>query len=292
MCNTASNTRFPWFGEGLVGRERNLDPNTSPRAFFGSELRRCRKRIGLSQPQLSERTTYSPDMIGKIERGERPPSPEFVRQCDEIFGEDGHFDRLYQFMLRTPGPAWFARWLEEIEPRATVLRTWDPLLVPGLLQTEPYARCVISGEPRISDDEVEERVQARMRRKLILESEDMPSVFVLMDEGVLRRPIGTHAVMCEQIRYLLDMARRPNVTMQIVPYGTSSTAGLLSAFIIAELPDAPDTVYVESSGAGEVTADHSLVVSIWRRYDIIRADAFPKVASLEMIKNSMEQWTT
>ncbi|WP_373869612.1 helix-turn-helix domain-containing protein [Sphaerisporangium siamense] len=70
------------FGEGFAGRERALDPNAGPGAFFGSELRRCRKKAGLSQPQLGERTTYSPDMIGKIERGERPPSSEFVRPCD------------------------------------------------------------------------------------------------------------------------------------------------------------------------------------------------------------------
>ncbi|RCG20963.1 XRE family transcriptional regulator [Sphaerisporangium album] len=232
--------------EGLVGRERNLDPNTSPRAFFGSELRRCRKRVGLSQPQLSERTTYSPDMIGKIERGERPPSPEFVQQCDEIFGEDGHFNRLYQFMLRTPGPAWFARWLEEIEPRATVLRTWDPLLVPGLLQTEAYARHIFSREPKISSDEVEERVQARMLRKTVLERGDPPAVWVLLDEGILRRSIGGPQITRAQLEYLLEISDRSNVVIQVVPFSAESTVGLTGAFILAELPGGePDAVYIE-----------------------------------------------
>ncbi|WP_344944190.1 helix-turn-helix transcriptional regulator [Sphaerisporangium flaviroseum] len=263
----------------------------SPRAFFGSELRRCRKKIGLSQPQLSERTTYSPDMIGKIERGERPPSPEFVQQCDQIFGIDGHFDRLYQFMLQTPGPAWFTRWLEEIEPRSTVLRTWDPLLVPGLLQTEAYARYLFSREPNISSEEVEERVQARMLRKAVLDRGDPPAVWVLLDEGVLRRSIGGPDVIRAQMQYLLEVARRPNVAIQIVPYSAESTVGLTGAFILAELPGGePDAVYVESAVTGEVTTDHDFVASIWGRYDTIRADAHPRHVSLKMIHDGIQQW--
>lgn len=273
-----------------MGRERNLDPNMSPRAFFGSELRRCRKKIGLSQPQLSERTTYSPDMIGKIERGERPPSPEFVQQCDQIFGIDGHFDRLYQFMLQTPGPAWFTRWLEEIEPRATVLRTWDPLLVPGLLQTEAYARYVFGGAPGIAPEEVEERLQSRMRRKAIFDREFPPTVWVLVDEYVLRRPVGDSATMREQLGYLMQMTQHPKVTIQVV--AAECMTGMMSAFMIAQLPGGePDVINVESSVEGNVTTDHDAVAHIWLRYDTIRASAYPEHLSNKMIKEAIGQWT-
>lgn len=264
----------------------------SPKAFFGSELRRCRKKGGLSQAQLGERTTYSPDMIGKIERGERPPSAEFVKQCDEIFGIDGHFDRLYQFMLQTPGPAWFTRWLEEIEPRATVLRTWDPLLVPGLLQTEAYARHIFAREPKITPEEVEERLQARMLRKTVLDRGDPPAVWVLLDEGVLLRSIGGPQVIGAQMEHLLVMAQRSNVVIQIVPFAAESTVGLTGAFILAELPGGePDAVYVESSVTGEVTTEHEIVASVWSRYDTIRADAYPQHVSLKMIQDGIDRWS-
>ncbi|GGK88943.1 transcriptional regulator [Sphaerisporangium melleum] len=272
-----------------MGRERHLDPNTGPRAFFGSELRRCRKRIGLSQPQLGERTTCSPDMIGKIERGERPPSPEFVQKCDEIFGLDGHFHRLYQFMLQTPGPAWFTRWLEEIEPQATVLRTWDPLLIPGLLQTEDYARCVFRGAPGITPEEVEERLQIRMRRKALLEREPPPMMWILIDEYVLQRPVADPETMTGQVRYLVEVAQRPHVTVQLV--AASCVTGMMSAFMIAQLSDGrPDVVNVESSAEGRITADHEVVAQIWSRYDTIRASAYPEHLSRQMIEEAIPVW--
>ncbi|WP_380841203.1 helix-turn-helix domain-containing protein [Sphaerisporangium dianthi] len=261
----------------------------SPRAFFGSELRRCRKRIGLSQPQLGERTTYSPDMIGKIERGERPPSPEFVAQCDELFGLDGHFHRLYQFMLQTPGPAWFTRWLEEIEPRATVLRTWDPLLVPGLFQTEEYARYVFRGAPGITPEEIEERLKIRMRRKALLEQEPLPMMWILIDEYVLQRPVADPEAMSRQMRYLAEVVQRPHVTVQLV--AASCVTGMMSAFMIAQLPGGqPDVVNVESSAEGRITADHEVVGHIWSRYDTIRASAYPEYLSRQKIEEAIPIW--
>jgi len=276
-----------------MSRESDLDPNASPLAFFGAELRRCREKAGLSQPRLSELTSYGTSMISKIERALRPSSEEFAAECDQIFGLDGHFERLYRFMLLTPGPSWFARWLEEIEPRARVLRYWAPLLIPGLLQTEGYARHIFGREPNISSAEIEERVQARMQRKAILNRDDPPTLWVLIDEGLLHRPLGGPAVMREQMDYLLNASRSTNVTIQIVPYCAESAVGLTGSFIIAELPKGePDAVFVDSSTAGEVTTEHERVISIRSRYDAIRADAYPQHMSPQMIEDARAQWIT
>ncbi|GII83872.1 hypothetical protein Ssi03_18620 [Sphaerisporangium siamense] len=150
-------------------------------------------------------------------------------------------------MLQSPGPAWFTRWTEEIEPRASVLRTWDPLLVPGLFQTEDYARSVFLGAPGITADEVDERVRARVRRGAILDGEVPPMVWALSDEYVLRRPVAAPETMRRQLEIISDLTRRPNITVQIV--APQCTTGMRSGFMIAQLGRGqPDTVNVESLG--------------------------------------------
>ncbi|HEY9524856.1 MAG TPA: Scr1 family TA system antitoxin-like transcriptional regulator, partial [Thermopolyspora sp.] len=123
-----------------MGRPRDLDPGASPLALFGAELRRYREKAQLSQESMSKLLICSPGLVSHIECARRSPSLELAQKCDEIFGLDETFTRLYNLLVRSPSPQWFLRWQEEAEPRATVLRSWDPLLVPGLLQTEEYAR--------------------------------------------------------------------------------------------------------------------------------------------------------
>ncbi|MFS1298151.1 DUF5753 domain-containing protein [Streptosporangium longisporum] len=177
-----------------------------------------------------------------------------------------------------------------MEPIALVIRSWDPLLVPGLLQTESYARHLFANGPRATPDEVEERVQARMRRQRILDKEDPPMLLVLIDEGVLRRRVNGPEVMREQLGHLLEVAQRPSVTVQVVD--PDCTAGMLGAFMIAELPiGQPDTIHVDSSAEGYVTADHDLVTSMWERYEAIRRWAYPDRMSLKMIEEARQEWT-
>ncbi|MEV4105407.1 DUF5753 domain-containing protein [Nonomuraea sp. NPDC049649] len=185
----------------------------------------------------------------------------------------------------------YLRWTDEIEPSARVLRSWDPLLFPGLLQTEDYARAVFRGGPAGSSDRrVEDGVSARMHRQLILDTEAPPTLWVLFDEMVLRRPIGGPQVMVTQLEHVLAVADRPYITVQVVPFDTPCTAGLLSSFIIAELSDGPTAVSVDSAGRGEVSAEHDFVTLIWDRYDKLRAEAYRPGRSLEMIEEARDQW--
>jgi transcriptional regulator with XRE-family HTH domain len=115
---------------------RELDPGASPLAFFGAELRRARSAAGLSQEQLGQRVGYSAAQVGKVETGERAPSQDFAKRCDQALpGADGLFARIYALTQRWDGgyPSWFAEWVEA-ERRATSLCWWEPLLVPGLAQ--------------------------------------------------------------------------------------------------------------------------------------------------------------
>jgi transcriptional regulator with XRE-family HTH domain len=268
----------------------NLDPRLRPAQRFGKELARVRKEAGLTQASLGTRLGCSSSLVAHIEIGDRNAKPDFAARCDEVFGTNDLFTRLCRNVTSPFGPHWFIRWLDEIEPRARVLRSWDPLLVPGLLQTEDYARAVFRADLVSSEQEVEERLSARMQRKLILEKGNPPELWLLMDEGVVRRCIGSREVMCEQLSYLVAVAGRLNVTVQLVPQDTPCTAGLMGGFVLAELPDAPTTVSVESAGTGEVSAEHDLVTVVWGRYDRIRAEAYRPGRSLEIIKEAINQW--
>ncbi|MEU8272099.1 helix-turn-helix transcriptional regulator [Sphaerisporangium sp. NPDC049002] len=272
----------------------DLGTRMSPVERFGHELARCRKEKGWSQARLAERLGCSPSLIGHIETDSRNPQLDFAEGCDRAFDlSDSHrFVRLCRRIRDAPsGPQWFLRWQEEIEPQATALRTWDPLLVPGLLQTEAYARAVFRGHLATPEEKVEQQVRARIQRSLILEGHNAPTLWVLLDEFVLRRPIGGAEVMRQQLAHLATVANHRNVTVQVVPYDNPCTDGLLSGFTIAELPDGPTTVVVDSAGEGEVSADHELVSLILSRYDRLRTEAYRPGESLEKIKGAIDQWT-
>ncbi|GAA2858661.1 helix-turn-helix transcriptional regulator [Streptosporangium fragile] len=270
----------------------SLDPG-SPRVRFGVEMRRLREAAQLSQAAVASRLGCTQTQVSRLEKATRTPSKSDAERLDRLFGTaDGvSFTRLYQRIIAQPGgPVWFRSWAEEIEPTALVLRSWDPLLIPGLLQTESYARHLFSQAPQITPDEVEERVRARMRRQGILDRDNPPLVLVLIDAGVLRRKVGGAEVMREQLSHLVEVTQRPTVYIQIVD--PECLTGLLSAFMIAELPNGqPDAVQVDSSAVGQVTTEHDIVTAIWKRYEAIRQWAYPDPMSVKMIEDARQEWT-
>ncbi|WP_440104371.1 helix-turn-helix domain-containing protein [Streptosporangium sp. H16] len=269
-----------------------LDPG-SPRLRFGAEMRRLREAAQLSQSSVARRLGCTQTQISRLESASRTPSKSDAEKLDQLFktADGSAFTRLRQRILAQPGgPIWFQSWVEEIEPTALVLRSWDPLLVPGLLQTESYARHVLSQEPRMTSQEVEERIEARVQRRSILERDDPPLFLTLIDANVVRRPVGDSEVMRGQLDYLLEVGQNPAVSIQLVDQ--RCLPGLLGAFMIAELPDGqPDAIHADSSAEGHVSTDSSIVASIWNRYEAIRRWAYPDHMSLKMIEDVRQEWT-
>ncbi|AWS45575.1 hypothetical protein DKM19_33850 [Streptosporangium sp. 'caverna'] len=150
----------------------------SPRVRFGAEMRRLREAAELSQAAVASRLGCTQTQISRLEKATRTPSRSDAGRLDRLFEAAGNVSltRLYQSLVaQSRSPAWFHDWAEEIEPTALVLRSWDPLLIPGLLQTESYARYLFGQAPQITSDEVEERVQARLRRQKISNRKTLPS---------------------------------------------------------------------------------------------------------------------
>jgi transcriptional regulator with XRE-family HTH domain len=273
---------------------REIEETASPLASFARELRRLRTEADLTQEQLGQRVGYSGALIGKVEKGDRAPSDDLAERCDEAFGARGLLVAVYELARRWDGgvyPTWFAGWMDR-ERTATSLCWWEPSLVPGLLQTADYARALFIAWQSASDDEELDRlVSSRMERQAILDRPKPPSLWVITDEGVLHRRIGNVKIMRDQLGHLADLALRPTITVQVVPYEVGAHAGLLGAFIIAS-GNGADKVYIESPDEGQTTELPGAVAKLTETFNILRGEALSRAASRELImKVAEEQWT-
>jgi Domain of unknown function (DUF5753) len=231
-------------------------------------------------------------MIGKIETGERAPSEDLAERADQVLETNGLLVRVYDLARRWDGgyPSWFAVWMDR-ERTATSLCWWEPLLVPGLVQTADYARAILRVGPHSSEDELEGMVSTRMERQAILDRPDPLSLWVIIDEGVLHRCIGDSKIMHDQLSRLAALATRPTITAQIVPAESGAHVGLLGAFIIAS-GNGADTVYTESPDEGQTTELPTTVAKLTQTFNILRAVALSPGASRELImKVAKERWT-
>jgi hypothetical protein len=178
------------------------------------------------------------------------------------------------------------------ERRATSLCWWEPLLVPGLLQTADYARAILAAGPDTTDDEVDELVSARIERQAIFDRPRPPKLWAVLDEAVLYRLIGSRKIMHEQLLHLADTSGHPGITVQVVPAGVGAHAGLLGGFAIASNGSAPGTVYMESPDQGLTTEQPSVVGKLSLTFDTLRAEALPRGASKDLIRKiAGERWT-
>ncbi|MEV7005532.1 helix-turn-helix transcriptional regulator [Streptosporangium sp. NPDC051022] len=271
---------------------KELDPALSPSAYFGYELRKYRTAAGLSQTALASRIGYSYGLVSMTETGKRPPTDDFVNRCDEALELEGALGRLKAMIdnMATKIPPWFREWVE-IEQNAESLRTWEPIIVPGLLQTPKYARAILSGRPKISPEILDKDLATRLERQKILDRDDPPMFWVVLDEGVLIRPVGDSEVMVEQLDHLLELAQHPAVAIQVLPHDARCMTGVLGAFVVAQGPGLPDTVYLESSLRGETVDDPEDVKTILMWYEAIRAESASKSSSLAIIEEKRAQWT-
>jgi transcriptional regulator with XRE-family HTH domain len=269
------------------------DPETSAPAFLGAELRRARVAAGFSsQEALAARLGFDRTVLAKAETGQRPPSDEVLAAwCAACHLDADMFRRMATLARRAEGPVprWFEDWLRA-ESEAQTLRVWQPLIIPGLMQIPEYARALFlaAGADDVKADEL---VALRMERQSILDRAEPPHLVTVLDESVLRRLIGSAAVMHEQLIHLASVAERPNVSVQVVPASTGANAGLSGGFQIASCDGAPDVLRMEA--VEDVTEERrSLVRQATVIFDLVRADALPRTASRALILEAAEQWKT
>ncbi|MBV9729837.1 MAG: helix-turn-helix domain-containing protein [Pseudonocardiales bacterium] len=228
------------------------------------ELRRLRARSGHSCKTVGAALGISASKISRIETG------RIGLQADEVAALLGFYqapkplrDELLELVRRAAEPGWWQvqgsrlpeLWQEliDIERSATAIVNYEPLLIPGLLQTADYVGALIhAANPALSEDEVETRVAARTARQALLGRPHPPRLHALLEEGVLRRVVGDRGLMRRQVRHLEDAATRPNVTVQVVPTAAGAHPGLEGPFVILEFDGDPTLVYLENRGGSAI----------------------------------------
>jgi transcriptional regulator with XRE-family HTH domain len=268
---------------------RDVDPSSLE--LFAAELKAVRSKAGLSREELAARINYSGSLIGMIETLRRVPQEDFAKRCDRVLDTPGTFTRMQDHLRADSFPAWFRPFVE-YEAIATALRSFEHSMVPGLLQTEDYARAVLATRPGVTEDEVAQRVKVRMDRQAILNRAAPPRLWAVIDEAVLHRQVGSPKVMRDQLLHLVEMSRKPAITIEIVPFGAGAHSGLLGAFIVAEINGTPPIAYLETVLEGQIVEEPSVVAKLMLVFDTLRAEALTRGASRDLIgKVAEERWT-
>jgi transcriptional regulator with XRE-family HTH domain len=272
-----------------VPPRKDVDAAASVPAFYGAELRWKREHAGLTLQELAEGCFYSVAFLSQIEMGDRRMPLDLARHADQLLGTDGFFERRCDDArkARQGGHAEYFADVAEMEQRAQTVEEWSPALVPGLLQTEDYARAVVRAtHPLEPVDDVEAKVAARLGRQGLFEASRPPELSVVLHELMLLQSIGSAATMAEQLEHIILLAKDCRVVTQVVPVNAGAFPFMMGMSKFMTFADAPPVMYTEGLHSGQLIDEPTLVKQYTRSYDLLRAAALPPKASLEMIQTA------
>ncbi|KUO20593.1 helix-turn-helix domain-containing protein [Streptomyces dysideae] len=272
--------------------EHPVTEGESRRVALGRTLRFLREKAGKSLAQLADETSYDKSYLYRLETGERLSKRAVMEDLDRYHGSGDLLVRLWRDARKEVIKDKYKAFME-LEATARVMWMFQ-LRVPGLLQTEDYARAVLSGLSGAqttagNGEEVEEQVALRMGRQELLYRDPAPSVRVILDEGALRRPVPDAKVWADQLSHLVDAAELPNVALQVLPF-TAGVHDLMDSHLWLFWQRVGDPVaYVEGNGFGELIEDPDKVLSFRLSYDLVRDAALTPVESTAFIKRLLEE---
>ncbi|WP_338931362.1 helix-turn-helix transcriptional regulator [Streptomyces netropsis] len=263
----------------MTAKAHSPDPTSSLLAFFGSELRRVRTKAGKSQGDTAKLAHTTQAMISYVEAARRVPSEDLARDLDEAFGTGGHFMRLHPLVIKFAYPSWFLPFVQ-LERDATSIRSFQAQVIPGLLQTEEYARAVLaSARP----DNLDDLVAARLTRQDLFDRCPQPRTWFVMDEYALARSFAPPDVMRPQFEHLLQAGERPRTVIQVVPRNAPPHPGLAGPFTLLSFDEGSDLLHVDGFSQGWTVLEAGDVSAAAHAYDLIRAAALSPKASADLI---------
>ncbi|MFE5327016.1 helix-turn-helix domain-containing protein [Embleya sp. NPDC056575] len=262
-----------------------MDGQANPAAqIFGAQLRYLRDQLGMTVTQVGEAVGNSPHTISSWERGVRVPNPDTIRALDELLQANGALIAAIEPLSSPLFPGKFREYAE-LETKVVSLYSFNPLAVPGLLQTEAYAHAAISASvPPLDDEEVNRLVAARIARQELLTRKPQAVLGFVIEEAVLRRSLGGKPVLREQLKRIVECAHMRNVTIQVMPTDIDEHSGLEGPMILIRTHKGRDLVYIEGQAGGSWVSDPEQAAVIAQRHGRIQTQALRAAESVELIE--------
>ncbi|MGV9248188.1 helix-turn-helix domain-containing protein [Streptomyces sp. NPDC003710] len=259
--------------DSTIGTTKEPESSDSLKGF-GAVHKAFRKRAGLTQEEYAPLVRYQPSTVASIEQGRRFPPRVFVERAEEVLDAFGALKGAYKHVGREKGLAsWFRQWAE-LEEQAISLHTFENRLVPGLLQTEPYARVLFDEQvPVLTDSQIEAQLAAREERQRLLTDRPDAAFSFIVEEYVLQRCTGGRDITHELICHMLEMAKARNVELQVLPMALGAHAGLAGPIQLLETPENEWFGYCEGQRSGQFIADPKAISVLHMRYAKLRSQA-------------------
>jgi transcriptional regulator with XRE-family HTH domain len=280
---------------------------TVRRRRLGSELRRLREAQSIKLEEVAEKLGLAPSTLSRIETGKAPTRSAYLTTMLDIYGVDDPVQKRMLVDMAREGhrKGWWAVWEDALptgfgiyvglEAEAASLRVYEAQVVHGLLQTEEYARTVMTTvRRRQSPAEIDRLVKLRMKRQEALSKPDPLELWIILDEAVIRRAMGPPDLMKRQLAHLIEASQWPNVTLQVLEFSSGFHPALNGPFAIIEFPERfdPDVVYSEGVvGQAYVEEREKEVKAQVEAFDLLRATALPPADSAELIRTLSTQCT-
>jgi transcriptional regulator with XRE-family HTH domain len=258
------------------------------------ELRRLREGAHLTIEDVADKLELSPSTVSRMETAQVGVRPRDLRELLDIYQvPDAQREELLQIARERRRQPWWQEYrdlpnvpLAGFEADAASITQYSALLVPGLLQTEAYGREVLAAirlDARPVD--IERRMELRLNRQAVLTSDSAPQYWVILDEAVVRRPVGGPEVMAAQLEHLARQAELPSVTLQVLPFSAGAHAGMDGEFTVFGYrePEDPDVVYIENTGGDAYIEDAEVTRRYRRIFDHLRAAALDPAESVRML---------
>ncbi len=253
---------------------KRVRPNATTMKMVGAMVAAARIAKNLTQKQLGELVRLDEETIASIEQGRRTLMPNVAELMDQHLGLPGLLSVAAHGMPeKDPTPTWSDEYMD-LEKHAVAFSWYEVVVLPGLLQTENYARALFRGRvPAFVQEEIETLTSRRMARTELLHRKHPPSLSFVVSEAALRDRIGGDAVYGEQVRHLLSCMELPHVTLQVLPFGQISHPGLSGSFVMLETPEHEHRAYVECQRSSQRVTNPDDISILTLRYAMLRTQA-------------------
>ncbi|MEU3303995.1 helix-turn-helix transcriptional regulator [Streptomyces sp. NPDC006678] len=257
--------------------------------YCGNQIKLWRTEAGISREELGKEANYEYETVKSMEQGRRKPSVRLLQVADQMCGAQGKLLAAQEFLKPEPFPARSQEYMA-IEAEAIALHWYEPLLIAGLLQTEEYARALISDScPPLDDETVEERVRARLQRQEALTRRTSTVFGFVLNEASLRTAVGGGKAMKRQLEHLLEAGQLRNVSVQVLPTGRCCGVALNGPIVLLESPEHEYYAWAEGQKTSALYGERNKVSELTQAHDMIRRHALCVEDSAEFIRKVADE---